>query len=339
MRETDRPFPPFAHSSRFKTLAALADQMDRSARSVKQNIVEGWKRNSTKEYYEFLGFSLGANAELEEDCNDIIKGVYAEMGLKGMEKGGWKGRKGRKGNPFHPFAPFPPFYARRSRASNPYPFLRLPPLVRLKLRCKELNMLLQKLQSSLADKMSSEHRTPLVDRQNAALKRERENDAWIEREREKWEKGGNRSGILRDMTKIAINGFGRIGRGFVRALEERGWGKGKWGDGRRGLEVVAINDLAPVENLAYLLKYDTVYGRFAGTASAEAGALIIDGKKVPVLAEKDPASLPWRDMGIDIVIESTGFFTSGEKAKAHLDAGAKRVVISALKKKARAWKR
>ena len=120
------------------------------------------------------------------------------------------------------------------------------------------------------------------------------------------------------MVRIAINGFGRIGRGFTRALR-----------GRSEFELVAINDLAPVENLAYLLKYDTVYGRYAGTASADAGAIIIDGKKVPVLAEKDPAKLPWKDLGIDIVVESTGFFTSGEKAKAHLDAGAKRVVISA----------
>ena len=335
MRETDRPFPPFAHSSRFKTLAALADQMDRSARSVKQNIVEGWKRNSTKEYYEFLGFSLGANAELEEDCNDIIKGVYAEMGLKGMEKGDGKEEKGERGTPSTPSPHFPLFTLDEvERFFLSFPF---PPLVRLKLRCKELNMLLQKLQSSLADKMSSEHRTPLVDRQNAALKRERENDAWIEREREKWEKGGNRSGILRDMTKIAINGFGRIGRGFVRACLSGARSQGS--HGREGFEIVAINDLAPADNLAYLLKYDTVYGRAPFSVETGAGALIIDGKKVPVLAEKDPASLPWRDMGIDIVIESTGFFTSGEKAKAHLDAGAKRVVISALKTKARAWKR
>src|SRR3990167_5048997 len=120
------------------------------------------------------------------------------------------------------------------------------------------------------------------------------------------------------MVRIAINGFGRICRGFTRALR-----------GRSEFELVAINDLAPVENLAYLLKYDTVYGRYAGTASADAGAIIIDGKKVPVLAEKDPAKLPWKDLGIDIVVESTGFFTSGEKARAHLDAGAKRVVISA----------
>ena len=128
------------------------------------------------------------------------------------------------------------------------------------------------------------------------------------------------------MTRIAINGFGRIGRGFVRAVIERGK-KGERGE--KGLEVVAINDLAPAENLAYLLKYDTVYGRAAFSVAVEAGAFVIDGKKVALTQEKDPAKLPWKDMGVDIVIESTGFFTNGEKAKAHLDAGAKRVVISA----------
>ena len=126
-------FPPFSHSSRSKTLLALADQMDRSARSVKQNVVEGWKRNSTKEYCEFLGFSLGANAELEEDCNDIIKGVYQEMGLKGE-----KGEIGLEAVERLPFYPLDS---------------RLPPVVQLKLRCKELNMLLQKLQNSLEKKM------------------------------------------------------------------------------------------------------------------------------------------------------------------------------------------
>jgi len=95
------------------------------------------------------------------------------------------------------------------------------------------------------------------------------------------------------------------------------------------MEIVAINDLAPAENLAYLLKYDTVYGRAAFSVAVEAGAFVIDGKKVALTQEKDPAKLPWKDMGVDIVIESTGFFTNGEKAKAHLDAGAKRVVISA----------
>ena len=112
-----------------KTLIALADQMDRSARSVKQNIVEGWKRNSTEEYYDFLGFSIGANAELEEDCDDLIKGVY-----KGM-KGGEMGIEQVEKLPFYPLDP------------------RLPLLIQLKLRCKELNFLLTKLQRSLLSKM------------------------------------------------------------------------------------------------------------------------------------------------------------------------------------------
>ena len=120
------------------------------------------------------------------------------------------------------------------------------------------------------------------------------------------------------MTKIAINGFGRIGRGFLRAAH-----------GRKDFEVVAINDLASAENLAYLLKYDTVYGRAKFSVASAQGALVVDGKNVSVIAEKDPAKLPWKDMQIDIVIESTGLFTDAEKAKAHIDAGAKRVVITA----------
>lgn len=143
---------------RTKTLIALADQMDRSARSVKQNIVEGWKRNSSKEYYEFLGFSMGANAELEEDCNDIWKGVYPEllkereiMGERGEmwseEKGKMKEKeeKQEKGKmdieklKFYPIDP------------------DLPPVVKLKLRCKELNFLLDRLQKSLLAKMENEH--------------------------------------------------------------------------------------------------------------------------------------------------------------------------------------
>ncbi len=120
------------------------------------------------------------------------------------------------------------------------------------------------------------------------------------------------------MTRVAINGFGRIGRGFARAIH-----------GRSELELVAINDLAPAENLAYLLKYDTVYGRAKFSVELQDGAIVVDGKKVKVFAEKDTAKLPWGDMQIDIVIESTGLFTDAEKAKVHLDAGAKRVVISA----------
>src|SRR3989344_2161112 len=120
------------------------------------------------------------------------------------------------------------------------------------------------------------------------------------------------------MARIAINGFGRIGRGFLRALQCRS-----------DIEVVAINDLTTPENLAYLLKYDTVYGRAKFPVAVEGSALVVDGKKIPVLAERDPAKLPWRDMRIDVVVEATGFFTDGEKAHAHIDAGAKKVVISA----------
>ncbi|MCE9541448.1 type I glyceraldehyde-3-phosphate dehydrogenase [Candidatus Kaiserbacteria bacterium] len=120
------------------------------------------------------------------------------------------------------------------------------------------------------------------------------------------------------MTRVAINGFGRIGRGFMRAVE-----------GRADIEVVAINDLAAPENLAYLLKYDTVYGRASFSVTSAEKALIVGGKQIAVLAEKEPSALPWRDMNIDIVIESTGFFTDADKAKAHITAGAKRVVISA----------
>ena len=120
------------------------------------------------------------------------------------------------------------------------------------------------------------------------------------------------------MVRVAINGFGRIGRGFTRAMH-----------GRPELELVAVNDLAPADNLAYLLRYDTVYGRAKFPVSVADGALMIDGKKVLLTQEKDPAKLPWKAENIDIVVESTGFFTDGAKAKAHLDAVAKRVVISA----------
>ncbi|OGG51081.1 type I glyceraldehyde-3-phosphate dehydrogenase [Candidatus Kaiserbacteria bacterium RIFCSPHIGHO2_02_FULL_54_11b] len=120
------------------------------------------------------------------------------------------------------------------------------------------------------------------------------------------------------MTRIAINGFGRIGRGFFRAAHARS-----------ELEVVAINDLAPAENLAYLLKYDTVYGRFDAKVAVENGHLVVDGKTVTLTVEKEPAKIPWGAMQVDIVIESTGLFTESEKAKTHIDAGAKHVVITA----------
>jgi glyceraldehyde 3-phosphate dehydrogenase len=117
--------------------------------------------------------------------------------------------------------------------------------------------------------------------------------------------------------RVAINGFGRIGRAFTR----RSWG--------RGVEIVAVNDLGSVESLAYLLKYDTVYKRAPFSVEAKDGKLLIGGKEVAFLQEKDPAKLPWKDLDIDVVVESTGFFTDYEKAKAHVDAGAKHVVISA----------
>jgi glyceraldehyde 3-phosphate dehydrogenase len=120
------------------------------------------------------------------------------------------------------------------------------------------------------------------------------------------------------MAKIAINGFGRIGRGFMRAVH-----------GRSDIDIVAINDLTSPENLAYLLKYDTVYGRFSGQVTVDSGQLVVDGKRIPVLAEKDPAKLPWKQFSVDIVLESTGFFTDPEKARAHIASGARHVVISA----------
>lgn len=120
------------------------------------------------------------------------------------------------------------------------------------------------------------------------------------------------------MARIGINGFGRIGRGFMRAAQ-----------GRAGIEIVAVNDLTSPENLAYLLKYDSVYGRAPFSVSSSEKSLIVDGKTIPVLSERDPAKLPWKDLQIDIVLESTGFFTDAAKAHAHIDAGAKKVVISA----------
>jgi len=120
------------------------------------------------------------------------------------------------------------------------------------------------------------------------------------------------------MAKIAINGFGRIGRSFFRTAF-----------GMSNFDIVAVNDLTDTKTLAYLLKYDSVYGRYSRNVEARDGHFVVDGKDIKVLAEKDPSKLPWKELGIDIVVESTGFFTDGEKAKTHLDAGAKRVVITA----------
>lgn len=119
-------------------------------------------------------------------------------------------------------------------------------------------------------------------------------------------------------TRVAINGFGRIGRAFVR----RSWN-------RPEIELVAVNDLGSLENLAYLLKYDTVYGRAPFPVEVKDGKLLINGKEVHFTSEKDPNLLPWKDVGVDVVIESTGVFDDFEKAKAHVTAGARRVVISA----------
>jgi glyceraldehyde 3-phosphate dehydrogenase len=125
--------------------------------------------------------------------------------------------------------------------------------------------------------------------------------------------------------KIAINGFGRIGRLFFRQA---------FNDPK--LEIIAINDLGDLENLAYLLKHDSVYRTYERqvTSDKEKGELIVDGKRIKFLQEKDPTKLPWKDLNIDIVVESTGAFESFEKAKAHLDAGAKKVVITAPAKDA-----
>ena len=120
-------------------------------------------------------------------------------------------------------------------------------------------------------------------------------------------------------TRVGINGFGRIGRNFFRAALEQG----------ADIEIVAVNDLTDNKTLAHLLKYDSILGRFSGEVSYDDEFIVVDGKKIKVLAERNPADLPWGDLGVDVVVESTGFFTDGEKAKAHIDAGAKKVVISA----------
>ncbi len=120
------------------------------------------------------------------------------------------------------------------------------------------------------------------------------------------------------MVRVAINGFGRIGRTFFRLAHNN-----------PDFEVVAVNDLGDLANLAYLLEYDSVYGRSPFSVSQKDGKMLIQGKEVSFLQEREPAKLPWKDLNIDIVIESTGFFTTYDGAKLHLDAGAKRVVVSA----------
>jgi glyceraldehyde 3-phosphate dehydrogenase len=121
------------------------------------------------------------------------------------------------------------------------------------------------------------------------------------------------------MARIGINGFGRIGRQVLRAILER----------HSSLEVVAVNDLANVRTNAHLFKHDSTYGQFPGTVEAQDGKIVINKRPITVLTERDPAKLPWRDHGVDLVIESTGRFTDGKQAAGHLEGGAKRVVISA----------
>jgi glyceraldehyde 3-phosphate dehydrogenase len=120
--------------------------------------------------------------------------------------------------------------------------------------------------------------------------------------------------------KVAINGFGRIGRNILRAIVE---------SGRKDIEVVAVNDLGPVETNAHLLRFDSVHGRFPSEVTVEGDSIVVDGHKIRVTAIKSPAELPHRELGVDIAMECTGIFTAKDKAKAHLDAGAKRVLVSA----------
>jgi len=120
--------------------------------------------------------------------------------------------------------------------------------------------------------------------------------------------------------KVGINGYGRIGRNVLRALYE---------SGRKDVQVVAINDLGPAETNAHLTRYDTAHGKFPGTVAVEGEYLVVNGDKIRVLANRDPSKLPWGELGVDVVLECTGFFTSKAKASAHLAGGAKKVVISA----------
>jgi glyceraldehyde 3-phosphate dehydrogenase len=117
--------------------------------------------------------------------------------------------------------------------------------------------------------------------------------------------------------KVGINGFGRIGRNAFRAMQTR------------DIEIVGVNDLVDAKTLAHLLKYDSVHGRFKGDVAADGNALVVNGKKIPVFAERDPAKIPWKSVGAKIVVESTGLFTAKEKAEAHIAGGAERVIISA----------
>jgi len=122
--------------------------------------------------------------------------------------------------------------------------------------------------------------------------------------------------------KVGINGFGRIGRNLFRASTEN-----------KDLEFVAINDITDTKTLAHLLKYDSVHGIFKGDVQAKQDSIVVNGKEIKILAQRDPASLPWKDLGVDVVVESTGLFTDKESASKHITAGAKKVIISAPAKK------
>ena len=120
------------------------------------------------------------------------------------------------------------------------------------------------------------------------------------------------------VVRVGINGFGRIGRGFLRAVQ-----------GNKNFDIVAANDLTDEKTLGYLLRYDTVMGRFDGTVETGKGTITVNGDEIKVLSERDPANLPWKELGVDIVIESTGFFRKKEEAEKHITAGAKKVLLSA----------
>ncbi len=120
--------------------------------------------------------------------------------------------------------------------------------------------------------------------------------------------------------RVAINGFGRIGRNVLRSAKQ---------SGRTDVDVVAVNDLTDAKTLAHLLKYDSVHGSYPGTVELSDGAMVVDGDEIKVLSERDPATLPWAELGVDIVIEATGFFSDRDGAAKHLEAGAKKVIISA----------
>ncbi|MFP3854576.1 MAG: type I glyceraldehyde-3-phosphate dehydrogenase [Anaerolineales bacterium] len=120
------------------------------------------------------------------------------------------------------------------------------------------------------------------------------------------------------MAKVAINGLGRIGRATLKIIQAT-----------EGMDLVAVNDIVPIDNIAYLLRYDTVYGRYDKSVEAKDGELIVDGQSIQYLSEKDPAALPWSDLGVDLVFESTGVFTDRDALEKHIEAGAKHVILSA----------